>query len=40
MSSIFELKRIVQSEDIDELNHVNNAIYVQWKRLLINIGLR
>ena len=30
MSSIFELKRIVQSEDIDELNHVNNAIYVQW----------
>ena len=30
MSSVFELKRTVKSADIDDLNHVNNAIYVKW----------
>lgn len=26
----FKTKRIVSSEDIDDLNHVNNAVYVKW----------
>ena len=30
MSSIFELERKVTSADIDDLNHVNNAVYVKW----------
>lgn len=27
---IFETKRSVQPSEIDELNHVNNVVYVQW----------
>ena len=30
MSTIFEHKIKVSSADIDDLNHVNNAVYVQW----------
>lgn len=30
MKDIFELKIKVKSEDIDDLNHVNNVVYVQW----------
>ncbi len=30
MSVTFELKRRVKSSDIDDLNHVNNAVYVNW----------
>jgi acyl-CoA thioester hydrolase len=27
---IFEQKRIVKSSHIDDLNHVNNVVYIQW----------
>lgn len=27
---VFEYKRTVVSNEIDELNHVNNVVYVQW----------
>jgi acyl-CoA thioester hydrolase len=30
MKDIFELKIKVTSEYIDDLNHVNNVVYVQW----------
>ena len=30
MNSVFSLKFIVKSSDIDDLNHVNNVSYVQW----------
>jgi len=30
MSETFQLKRIVNIADIDDLNHVNNAVYVKW----------
>ncbi|MCI2228146.1 acyl-CoA thioesterase [Polaribacter sp. MSW13] len=30
MKDIFEFKLNVTSEDIDDLNHVNNVVYVQW----------
>lgn len=30
MKDIFELEITVNSEDIDVLNHVNNAVYVKW----------
>ncbi|WP_299665264.1 thioesterase family protein [uncultured Polaribacter sp.] len=30
METIFELKLEVTSEDIDDLNHVNNVVYVKW----------
>jgi acyl-CoA thioester hydrolase len=30
MSTIFEHKIKVSTADIDDLNHVNNAVYVQW----------
>ena len=30
MKDIFELKIKVTAEDIDNLNHVNNVVYVQW----------
>jgi acyl-CoA thioester hydrolase len=30
MPASFELNRIVTSADIDDLNHVNNAVYVNW----------
>lgn len=30
MKDIFELKLKVTSSDIDDLNHVNNVVYVQW----------
>jgi acyl-CoA thioester hydrolase len=30
MKDIFELKLKVTSADIDDLNHVNNVVYVQW----------
>ncbi|MDX6747304.1 thioesterase family protein [Polaribacter sp. PL03] len=30
MKDIFELKLIVTSENIDDLNHVNNVVYVEW----------
>jgi acyl-CoA thioester hydrolase len=30
MKNIFELKLKVTSADIDDLNHVNNVVYVQW----------
>lgn len=26
----FELEILVSAADIDELNHVNNVVYVQW----------
>jgi acyl-CoA thioester hydrolase len=26
----FEIKRIVKAVDIDDLNHVNNVVYVKW----------
>ncbi|RSC93119.1 acyl-CoA thioesterase [Tenacibaculum singaporense] len=28
--NLFEQKHIVTSEEIDEYNHVNNVVYVQW----------
>lgn len=30
MKDIFELKLKVTSENIDDLNHVNNVVYVEW----------
>jgi acyl-CoA thioester hydrolase len=30
MKDIFELKIKVTSEYIDDLNHVNNVVYIQW----------
>jgi acyl-CoA thioester hydrolase len=30
MKNIFEVKFTVSSEDIDDLNHVNNVVYVKW----------
>ena len=30
MKDIFELEIVVNLEDIDVLNHVNNAVYVKW----------
>jgi acyl-CoA thioester hydrolase len=30
MKDIFELKIKVTSECIDDLNHVNNVVYIQW----------
>ena len=30
MKDIFELKLIVTSDNIDDLNHVNNVVYVEW----------
>ena len=30
MDTIFEFKIKVKSKDIDDLNHVNNVVYVQW----------
>jgi len=30
MKSTFEHKIIVTSDDIDDLNHVNNVVYVKW----------
>ena len=27
---IFETSRIVKTNDLDELNHVNNIRYVEW----------
>lgn len=30
MNSVFILKRIVESSEIDTLNHVNNVVYVKW----------
>ncbi|MEE9407373.1 MAG: thioesterase family protein [Polaribacter sp.] len=30
MKDIFELNLTVTSENIDDLNHVNNVVYVQW----------
>lgn len=30
MNSFFILKRIVESSEIDTLNHVNNVVYVKW----------
>lgn len=30
MSQFFEYKITVTSEDIDDLQHVNNAVYVKW----------
>lgn len=29
-NQIFSLERTVTSSDIDDLNHVNNAVYVKW----------
>lgn len=28
--NIFKTQRTVQSSEIDDLNHVNNVVYVQW----------
>lgn len=28
--NVFKTKRIVSSEEIDDLNHVNNVVYVKW----------
>ncbi|MEN8702969.1 MAG: thioesterase family protein [Polaribacter sp.] len=30
MNNFFEVKIEITAEDIDDLNHVNNAIYVKW----------
>ena len=30
METIFEVKFTVTSADIDDLNHVNNVVYVKW----------
>jgi acyl-CoA thioester hydrolase len=30
MKNIFELTIVVAPEDIDDLNHVNNVVYVKW----------
>ncbi|WP_442266601.1 acyl-CoA thioesterase [Tenacibaculum sp. ZS6-P6] len=30
LSKIFTTNRVVASEEIDNLNHVNNVVYVQW----------
>ena len=30
MKSFFEHKIVVSAKDIDNLNHVNNAVYVKW----------
>lgn len=30
LDKVFVSKRTVVSEEIDELNHVNNVVYVQW----------
>ncbi|EAQ41611.1 thioesterase family protein [Polaribacter sp. MED152] len=30
MNNFFEVKIEIKAEDIDDLNHVNNAIYVKW----------
>jgi acyl-CoA thioester hydrolase len=30
MKDIFELEITVTTKDIDDLNHVNNVVYVQW----------
>lgn len=30
MNSVFSLKFKVQTSDIDDLNHVNNVVYVKW----------
>ena len=26
----FELRRVVSSEDLDEMRHVNNVVYLRW----------
>ncbi len=30
MNSIFETTRIVTALEIDDLNHVNNVVYIKW----------
>jgi len=30
VSKIFEFERIVSAEEIDELGHVNNQVYLEW----------
>ncbi|WP_339661622.1 thioesterase family protein [uncultured Polaribacter sp.] len=30
MENVFEVKFTVSSADIDDLNHVNNVVYVKW----------
>ena len=30
MNSVYTTKRIVTSSEIDDLNHVNNVVYVKW----------
>jgi acyl-CoA thioester hydrolase len=30
MNTIFEFKITVTTDDIDDLNHVNNVVYVKW----------
>ena len=30
MIAVFETKRTVTSSEIDDLNHVNNTVYVKW----------
>jgi acyl-CoA thioester hydrolase len=30
MNNFFEVKIEITAEDIDDLNHVNNAVYVKW----------
>ena len=30
MNAEFEIKRVVKASEIDDLNHVNNVVYVQW----------
>lgn len=30
MNSVYETKRIVTSSEIDDLNHVNNVVYIKW----------
>ena len=30
MDTIFSIEKIVTSSDIDDLNHVNNVVYLKW----------
>ncbi len=30
MNSAFTLKHVVNTSEIDDLNHVNNVVYIQW----------
>ena len=35
--SVFETNYYVVTSDIDELNHVNNVVYLQWIQNIANL---